>query len=274
MYFKTVSDMIVIQTYKEALTMKRIINILLAAVVCIAAFMPITAQGETYNLGDTDMHISVDDTRWYVFTRDNIKNNAELDELGISYDQMYDILYDNGAYMDAVLYYESGKYVELFVRKKALDTGIANLSNYKDSEVLDLAKELAKKQGTQIYSVYKSQYKFARLEYFDTTFNYYICEYVTVANKDNYTLTFQSTAEFTQEEYEEIEDIVDSVKFDIDPSLKEKKQNSFWNNVITKTLGGALTGGLVGGVVAIINKGRKKKAQTTEDVFVNSPEIE
>ena len=142
--------------------MKRTMSILLSVILCFSALLPITTYAETYNLGGTDMSISVDDTTWYVFTRDNIKNNSELEELGITYAAMYDILHNNEAYMDAILYYENGEYTELFVRKRALDTGIANLSNYKDSEVLELAKELAKKQGAEKYSVYESQYKFAR----------------------------------------------------------------------------------------------------------------
>ena len=181
------------------------------------------------------MSISVDDTVWYVFTRDNIKNNSELDELGISYDAMYDILHNNEAYMDAILYYEDGEYVELFVRKRALDTGIANLSNYKNSEVLELATELAKKQSAEKYSVYESQYKYARLEYIDS--GYYLCEFYTVINKDNYTITFQSTSPFTDEEYAEIENIVDSVKFDVDTSIKEKKSKSIAESVVEKFVG-------------------------------------
>ena len=218
------------------------------------------------------MSISVDDTVWYVFTRDNIKNNSELEELGITYEAMYEILHNNEAYMDAILYYENGEYTELFVRKRALDTGIANLSNYKDSEVLELAKELAKKQGANTYSVYENQYKFAKLEYVDSNLGYYICEFVTCVNKDNYTFTFQSTSQFTDEEYTEIENIVDSVKFDIDTSIKEKKSSSIAESVIEKTIGGAVIGGVVGAVIAITNKKKKKASETDNAPAVDNAE--
>ena len=218
------------------------------------------------------MSISVDDTVWYVFTRDNIKNNSELEELGITYDTMHDILHNNEAYMDAILYYEDGEYVEFFVRKRALDTGIANLSNYKDSEVLELAKELAKKQGAETYSVYENRHKFARLEYTDS--GYYLCEFYTVVNKDNYTFTFQSTSQFTDEEYAEIENIVDSVKFDVDTSIQEKKTSSFAESVLEKTIGGAVIGGIVGAVIAIINKKKKKASETDNAPVVDNAEID
>ena len=254
--------------------MKRIMSVLLSAILCVSAFLPITTYAETYNLGDTDMSISVDDTVWYVFTRDNIKNNSELDELGITYEAMYDILHNNEAYMDAILYYEDGEYTEFFIRKRALDTGIANLSNYKDSEVLELAKELAKKQGANTYSVYENQYKFAKLEYVDSNLGYYICEFVTFVNKDNYTFTFQSTSQFADEEYAEIENIVDSVKFDIDTSIKEKKSSSIAESVIEKTIGGAVIGGVVGAVIAITNKKKKKASETDNAPVVDNAEID
>ena len=254
--------------------MKRTMRILLSIILCFSALLPIITYAETYNLGGTDMSISVDDTVWYVFTRDNIKNNSELEELGITYEAMYEILHNNEAYMDAILYYENGEYTELFVRKRALDTGIANLSNYKDSEVLELAKELAKKQGAKTYSVYENQYKFAKLEYVDSNLGYYICEFVTCVNKDNYTFTFQSTSQFTDEEYAEIENIVDSVKFDIDTSIKEKKSTSFSESVLQKAIGGAVMGGIVGAVIAIINKKKKKASKTDNAPVVDNAEID
>ena len=252
--------------------MKRTMRILLSIILCFSALLPIITYAETYNLGGTDMSISVDDTMWYVFTRDNIKNNSELEELGITYEAMYEILHNNEAYMDAILYYENGEYTELFVRKRALDTGIANLSNYKDSEVLELAKELAKNQGADTYSVYENQYKFAKLEYVDSNLGYYICEFVTCVNKDNYTFTFQSTSQFTDEEYAEIENIVDSVKFDIDTSIKEKKSSSIAESVIEKTIGGAVIGGVVGAVIAINNKKKKKASETDNAPVVDNAE--
>ncbi len=124
--------------------MKKTISIALAILLCIVFFLPITSHAKTYSLGGTDMEISVDDTAWYVFTRDNIKNNSELAELGLSYDYVYNILYNNNAYLDALFLYSDGEYVEFFVRKKALDDSIANLSNYENSEILEFAKELAK----------------------------------------------------------------------------------------------------------------------------------
>lgn len=252
--------------------MKRSFCVVVTALLCLA-FLSFGVSAQTYDLSDTDMSIRLDDTMWYVFTRDNIENNPELEELGITYDFIYDVLYDNDAYMDAIIGYEDGGYMELFIRKAPLDTGVANLTNYENDEVLELAEALAEKAGTETYSVYESRYKFAKLEYFDEEVGCYVCEYITIANKDDYTLTFQSETEFEDWEYEEMETIVDSIQFEIDPSLKEEK-DGFWNNVITNASGGALVGGIAGAVIGFVKKRKKKAAQEEEVPPVNGPELD
>lgn len=237
--------------------MKQYIRIYTAVLIFLAMLLPATVSAETYNLNETDISINLDDSAWYVFTRDNIKNNPELEELEISYDSMYDILYNNQAYMDAILAYEDGEYIEFFVRKTATDSGIANLSNYNIDEVTAFASELAKKQGTEDYTVYENQYKFAKSEYIDKDF--YLCEFVTIVNKEIYTLTFQSTIKYSAQEYDEISNIIDSIRFDVDASLKEPKTSSLWDSVITKAIGGAVIGGIVGLIIALVNKRKTSK---------------
>ena len=250
--------------------MKRFICVYLIVILCVATVLPTAASAETYKLGGTDISISVDNSKWYVFTRDNIKDNPELKKLGISYDTIYGILYDNDAYMDAIIFYEDGGYIEMFVRKKPVDAGLVNLSNYKDSEVLDFAKELAKKAGAENYTVYENQYKFARLDYKDNKLGYYMCEFITCVNKDNYTVTFQATSQYTQEEYAEIEKIVDSIQFDVDTSIKEPIRF----NLVRMVLAGAAVGGIAGGIVAIKTKKKKKQNEKMEATTPDIKEIQ
>ncbi len=233
--------------------MKRNAFILILSVLLLAV-LPASVYATTYKLSGTDMSVSLDDSSWYVFTRDNITDNPELEELGLKYQDIYDVLYDNNAYVNACLFYEDGGFVEMFVRKVAIDTGMANLSNYKEKEVLELAKEIAKRRNTKDYSVYESQYKFANLKYKDS--GYYICEYYTVVNRDAYTVTFQSETEFVAEEYAEMKRIVDSISFDVDTSLKEEG-DSFWDGVLGGVIKGAAIGAVVGGIIAVV--GKKKK---------------
>ena len=220
------------------------------------------------------MSVFVDDTVWYVFTRDNIKDNPELEELGISYDQMHSILYDNYVYMDAFVIYENGGFVELFIRKKALDTEVVNLANYSNEQVLELAELLAEKQGAEVYSVYENQYKFVKLEYVDSNYGYYVCEFATIINKDNYTLTFQSDAQFTEREYEEMEGIVDSVVFEIEESLVQTETASFLGGLLEDGVVGFLSSGIVVLIAGMIGKAKKKRSKEAELVSSDSSDSE
>lgn len=242
--------------------MKRLLCILVAVMMCGMVFLPVGAYATAFSVYGTDMTIDVDDSQWYVFTRDNIKDNPELEELGISEEYMEDVFQENHAYMDAVLFFEDGDFLELFIKKKSVDTGLANMSNYDDDEILEMAKDLAEEHGIKTYDLFKSRYKFIKLESYDRTYGYYLCEFFTVVNKDGYTLTFQSAAPFTDERYEEIEAMIRSIRFDVDESLKEPIRVT--DIVMPTTIGGAVVGGLLGGGIALRNK-KKKEAKNTDE---------
>lgn len=251
--------------------MKRQIFLLLTVILCAALFLPMAAQAQTYQMDETDMTITVNDAEWYVFTRDNIKDNPELAELGVTYQYMYDFFQDNAAYLDAILFFEEGGYLEFFVQKRPLDTGVANLSNYKDSEVSTFAKELAKNAKVEDYSVYKNTYKFVKLSFYDSELKFYVHQYVTIVNKNTYTFTFQSEDAITEWEDQEIQRIVDSVVFDVDTSLKEKTGSS--TSLIARVIGGGVAGGIAGAIIGIKNK-KKKADKPSEEAPVTTPDAE
>jgi hypothetical protein len=91
-------------------------------------------------------------------------------------------------------------------------------------------------------------------------------------NKDNYTVTFQATSQYTQEEYAEIEKIVDSIQFDVDTSIKEP--NRFRFNLVRMVLAGAAVGGIAGGIVAIKTKKKKKQNEKMEATTPDIKEIQ
>lgn len=229
-------------------------------------FLQTTVVATNYKVYGTDLTVSIDDSEWYVFTRDNIENKDELDAVGLTYEYMYDVLYNNMAYMDAFLLYEDGSFLEFFIRKTDI-SDIVNLSNYSNDEVLLLAEKLANRANSSKYSVYESNYKFVKLEYVDTVsdISLNICEYLTVVNGESYTLTFQTNEDFDSSRYSEIKDIVDSIKFIIDESLEEttslavnNSRPSIFDGVLEKAIAGAIFGGLVGLFRTIKSKKKKK----------------
>lgn len=247
--------------------MKRIISVLLVVLAFCLAF-PLTTYAKTYTMSDTDISINVDDSSWYVFTRDNIKNNSELKELGITSDYMQGFFEDNMAYMDALLVYEDGNFLELLIRKVKLENSVANLSNYSDEEVLEFAKEFASKKGIENYSVYQNKYKFVEFEFFDTSVDYYISEFLTIVNKEIYTITFQSTNSITKKEHEEIKRIVDSISFDVDASLKEPQAPSVFDEAIETFFVSIVSGGLLAIFAMLGSKmKRAKKAKKQDNVL-------
>ena len=233
----------------------------MAVLLSFVCFTTIVSA-KTYSVTNTDMSIAIDDSIWYVFTPDNLKDNPEIEDLGLTEEYISDLFTQYSMYVDAMLFFEEGDWIELLVRKVPLDTGVSNLSNYKDSEVLEFTEELAKTVGSTEYELYKTEYKYAKLEYFDTNVNYYIYEFATIINGDDYTFTFQSPCEFTEWEYEEMESIVNSVKFDVDPNAKEENSGSNSNKIWIRTLVGALGGGLGGLIISLVNKKKKQKDLT------------
>jgi hypothetical protein len=223
--------------------------------------LPITAYARSYTVGETDLSISIDDTSWYVFTRNNINNNSELGDLDVTYDYMYDLMHENEIFLDAIVFYEdSDEYLELFLRKRDVDD-IENLSKYSDDKVLELTKALAKKQGSTDYCVYKTAYKFMKMEYYQSGF--YVMEYSTVMNGDNYTLTFQTESAFSDWEYEEMDDIVDSIDFDVAaPSYTNNgNSSSLFDGLLEKFISGAVIAAIEGRVLFTVYKKEERKGR-------------
>ena len=122
--------------------MKKIVMFILLMVI-----LPLNVLATDFSLNDTDMQITFDESEWYVFTPDNILDNPELEELGISYDYMVDTFEENGAYLDAILFFSnSDDYIEVFVRKTRIED-VINLNNYDKSEIEELGKALAEERG-------------------------------------------------------------------------------------------------------------------------------
>lgn len=230
--------------------MKKIVWFLLFLLV-----VPLGVSATTFDLNDTDMSIEFDEDIWYVFTPDNIKDNAELDELGISYEYMVETFQTNEAYLDAVLFYQDSEdYIEIFVRKTKLDD-IQNLMNYDDDFINELGNALAEEQNAN-YKIYQKDYPFIKLDYIDQGF--YLNEYYTIVNGDAYTITAQKPYSFNEEDELRVQEIIDSVEFDVDTSLKEPSSIS-WSTIFKYAMIGALVGALITYLVKLVNKKEKNE---------------
>lgn len=229
--------------------MKKIVMFILLMVI-----LPLNVLATDFSLNDTDMQITFDESEWYVFTPDNILDNPELEELGISYDYMVDTFEENGAYLDAILFFSnSDDYIEVFVRKTRIED-VINLNNYDKSEIEELGKALAEEQGAD-YEVYQNDYSFVKLEYQDMGF--YLNEYVTVINGDGYSITAQKPYEFVNEDELRVKELIDSIEFDVDESLKEPSRVD-WYKIFRYAIIGACSGALIVAIFVTMRKNKKK----------------
>lgn len=240
--------------------MKRLICLFLALLLCGSTV--ICAHGKTYTISGTDIFVDIDDSIWYVFTRDNIENNPELDELGITTAYMQELFEENWLYLDATVFLDEGDYIELFVRKKSILTKFANLSECDSEEVEEFAERLQ-----MDYRVYDSGYTFILVDYTDTVsleHAMYLCEFYTVVNKESYILTFQSPTPFSEDEYEHIYSIVDSVRFTLKDT--DEGDSDSGSTILKSTVIGAAVGGISGLIgTAITKKKKAKEKKKTEE---------
>lgn len=232
---------------------KKILGVIALLGICV----PMLANAEEYKV-DSDMSIDLDNESWYVFTRDNIKDNEELDELGLTYDYMDNLFNTNSLYLDASIFdTEEESFIELLVRKKEI-ADVKNFSSYSNDEVLKFAKELSKRTGSTDYTVYEvNGYKFAYSKYLDKNVGYYVLEYCTMVNGFNYTITVQKPTEFTEEEETYIKSVIDTVKYNVKES-EEKEETSIADYAIV----GAIAGATVALACGVIAKKRKKVSNT------------
>ena len=86
-------------------------------------------------------------------------------------------------------------------------------------------------------------------------------------------LTFQSPSPFTKSERDEIQNIVDSIKFDIDSSMEElipvssqtQNNSSLLDQIIETGITSAISGGLLGLTAVLIGKRRRKQKEKKQD---------
>ena len=94
------------------------------------------------------------------------------------------------------------------------------------------------------------------LDYIDQGF--YLNEYYTIVNGDAYTITAQKPYSFNEEDELRVQEIIDSVEFDVDTSLKEPSSIS-WSTIFKYAMIGALVGALITYLVKLVNKKEKNE---------------
>lgn len=211
-------------------------------------FMPLVVNAATIDVPSANMSFSLKDD-WYVFTRDNLEENTDLEELEITATEMNDYLLEYDLYVDAF----TDDY-DFFVFMTETEN-VGSLPDYYDFELEDFATDIMNTYGADSYEIYDNDYKFVKIEYFES--DYYVIDYYTIIDNQYYILSIQKLEEFTDEERDMMKDIVDSVQFD-NYEAEDNKE------MVVVAIGMGLV--IVLGIAALIISRVKDKNESKENV--------
>ena len=236
--------------------MKKIV-LLLAIMI-----LPVICFAKEYQVDDINLKVGIPDD-YIVLTRDNLKDNSDMKELGISEEYMVSAMNLGNIYLDIIAKDIS---YEILVIVPKIDIAMNTLANVSDSMLKEVLEAMKEKTGATIGSVYKSNYNYTMVEYYDSKMNYNIVNYYTVVNAKGYNIQLQKKGTITEEEKNNLKNIVDSVNIKVLDQYKENKKTegtkSFnWKKVIIGTIVGAAAGG-VGSTIGLLIK--KKMSKTSE----------
>jgi len=226
----------------------------LVALVCMLAVFCLPVMATSYTVSGTDMTIELDNSAWYVFTRDNLEDNPEVAEIGADAEAMSALLQSQNIYLDAIskTNYMSVE-LTVFKNRNEFSKEAGNLSERPRSEVDKLVQNSQNGSAERSFSVYENTYTFVEETGIDKGF--YYCKFLTVVNQEEYILQFISGQPIDQTYARQI---VDTVRFDVDTSLNPQRA-SFFDSVAGRTVIGGVIGACAVGVTALIAKKNKKK---------------
>lgn len=237
-------------------------------IILLLLFMvfPSHIEAKEYNVSGTDVSINIDDSKWIVFTRDNLYNNPELDELGLTYQFMNDFMTTNNIYLNAIKLnnFQTKENLEFNIRVNDLSTKVANLHTYPTEEINEFGKEIINsgKINANNFTIYGSEYKYIEIEYIDKGYNVY--QFYTVINGRGYNFTAQKENAITFLEKNQIKGMIDTIIFELDSNYEQPTKSFSIKEVIKTAIIGGIIGGLCGLVYAIIYKKKKGNKSTSK----------
>ena len=115
--------------------------------------MPLVVNAQSVDTASAYLDLELPDS-WYVFTRDNLDNNSDLEELELTKDYVMDYFLEYDLYVNAF-----DEDYDFYVYMNTTED-IGNLDDYYNFEVDDLAVELMNMYGANSYEIYDNDYKF------------------------------------------------------------------------------------------------------------------
>lgn len=209
---------------------KYILVLLCALTILMGLSAPCISFAGAYAVNSEEITISFDDETWVVFTRDNIKDNKKLGQLGVSYENMKSSMENSSAYLVAFKGKQE-KRLEVLVRA-IKNKYINNMSMLQGEERNAFLKGVDETYEGSMDN-YQSQFcEFGDYQYVKMTGtydkgDYETIEYFTIINGNNYLISAQKKGNFTKEERRELEKIIQGTTFQVDPELTENNVEAY-----------------------------------------------
>lgn len=202
-------------------------------ILCILAailLMPATSFAESYQIKKGEMTISFEDPGWTVFTRDNLKGNKALKDLGTDAKTMKDTMETASAYVVAVKGKEKNR-TELQIRATENEF-INNMGTLTEKECASLLTGVDENYQREI-DEYTSKYvTLGGCKYIEMKGRYdkddiEVIQYLTFVNGTNYLFAIQKNVAFTKEDLAEVKTIMEGVRFKVDPAKAENNVEAY-----------------------------------------------
>ena len=212
----------------------------------LVLLFPFFVFAKEYSSDEIGLSLSVDDN-YIVLTRDNLKNNTDLEKLNISEENIENIMKTNDIYFDII---KNDISYEILVVIPKVTPLYENLSTISDIELEELKTNLSIVVDSDESSVYKGNYNYIVVDYYDESTAYFIVNYYTVVNSKGYNIQLQKKDEIKEEDKKDLKEIVDSIIIKTKENNKETSSNEKKYNY-TSIIYGAIIG-LIAGIITYI----------------------
>ncbi len=191
--------------------MKRII------VFWLVLLLPILVFSQEYESDEIKIKFNVNDD-FIVLSRDNL-DEAVLESLNTTKEKMESIMNSNNIYY---IITKSDLSYEVVIVVPKTKPSFRNLSEATDKELSNIKNIIIKETGDNKPTVYKNKYAYIVVNYQDI--NGYVINYYTVVDSKGYNIQMQKKTEITDEEEDELEEIIDSIKYLTNENKKEENK--------------------------------------------------
>ncbi len=217
----------------------------------LVLLLPVFVFATEYKSDDIKMKFDVTDT-FIVLTRDNLDSNPDLSKLNVSKEYMEKTMNTNNIYFDIV---KSDLSYEVLIVVPKIEPLFSDLDEATNEELSTLKETITKQTNDKMPIVYKNDYSFIVVDYQDNS-GYSNINYYTVIDSRGYNIQLQKKGKITEEEEEELRDIVDSIVFERE--IKEENKLFDFKTIVIGAILGAIAGIITYIIGARISKKKKK----------------